>query len=418
MAIRKVIDIIPPKERYQEVVPPVKLQKRQVFSVKPSALKIQFKINKKAIFVPTLIILALICIGGAGYIFIKPKAEISVWPKKSPLVVKIQVVVGNDIAKEIKAQDCSSSQEFPATGVKSLSAKASGAIKIYNAYSTTPQILIANTRFVSDNGKLFRIPQKIVIPGAHYEGSKLIPGELQTTVEAGEAGEEYNIGPSTFSLPALAGTSRYTAFYAKSSGAMTGGSKSQTTQVTEADLSSAEDAMTTAALDNCQKTLKSSLSPEEYVINEEAFKSEIIELNPLVRAGQEADKFTLNIKAKATALVFKKSDLEKFAETHIATKVPEGKQLDLNSVALSYLFQDIDLNKGRVVLSVEISAEIYSALDENSIKTAVKSRRPDEVSSSLEQFSEINYFQVRLWPFWSNKIPFEVESIAVKLRLD
>lgn len=427
MPSRKVFDIIPPKE-HKEIVPPAKPPKKHVFSEKLAAVsktvilekppKIQLRINKKKIWWPALTILAIVCLVGTSYFFIKPKAEIEIWPKKSPLAVKTQVVVGNNIAGETKIQECSSSQEFPATGVKSLSVKASGTIRVYNAYSTTPQTLIASTRFVSDGGKLFRTPQKIVIPGAHYEGSKLIPGELDAIVEAGEAGEEYNIGPATFSLPALAGTPRYTAFYAKSFSAMTGGSKVQKIQVTKEDLTGAQDSLAIIALADCQKTLQASLSPEERVVSEEALKSEITAVEPLAQEGQEVDKFTLNMKVKATALVFKESDLEDFAKSYILSKVPEGKQLADNSVAISYLTQDVDLSQSKIVLDAEISAEIYSAVDENSIKEAVRSQRLDEVAASFKQFSEINDSRVRLWPFWANKTPSETERITVKLRLD
>ena len=418
MPSKRVFDIIPPKDR-KEIAPSARPQKKPIFSVKPALpSKPVVRINKKALWWPVLTILALICLVGASYFLIKPKAEIAIWPKKSPLIVKTQVLVGKDIAGETKTQECSSSREFTATGIKSLSTKASGTIRVYNAYTTTPQTLVANTRFVSDNGKLFRTPQKIIITGAHYEGSKLIPGELDIVVEAGETGEEYNIGPSTFSLPALAGTSRYTAFYAKSSSSMVNGSKKQTTQVTEGDLASARASLVDIASDNCRKTLQSLLSPEEYIINEEALRSEIVEINPFAKTGQEVDKFTFNIKAKATALVFKKSDLEDFAKTYIASKVPEGKQLDNGSVAINYLPKDVDLTKGKIVLSVDISAEIYQTIDENSIKEAARSQRPEEVTVSLKRFPEIDKFQLRLWPFWANKSPFEIEGIAVKLRLD
>lgn len=419
MPNKKVFDIIPPKNR-KEDIPFIKLQKKSVFVAKLDLpkKKIVSQINPKAFQWSGLIILALICSVGASYFLIKPKAEISIWPEESPLTVKTQVVVGKDIAGEKKTQECSSSQEFPATGVKTLSTKASGTIRVYNAYSTTPQTLIANTRFVSDGGKLFRIPQRIVIPGARYEGNKLIPGELDTTVEAGEAGEEYNISPSTFSLPALAGTSRYTAFYAKSFASMSGGSKSQTTQVTDEDLALAEESLSTVALSNCEKILQSLLSPEEYIVDEEALTSEVVEVSHLAKAGEAVGKFTLNIKAKASALVFKKSDLEDFAKTYITNKVPEGKKLDSDSLTISYLPQDVDFNKSKIVLNVEISAEIYSAFDENSIKEAIRSQGPEEVAASLNQFPEIDKFQLRIWPFWANKTPFEVEGIAVKLRLD
>src|SRR3989344_5867123 len=106
------------------------------------------------------------------------------------------------------------------------------------------------------------------------------------------------------------------------------------------------------------------------------------------------------------------------AKTYIASKVPEGKQLDNGSVAINYLPKDVDLTKGKIVLSVDISAEIYQTIDENSIKEAARSQRPEEVTVSLKRFPEIDKFQLRLWPFWANKSPFEIEGIAVKLRLD
>lgn len=427
MPSKRVSDIISPKDK-KETAPLAKPQKKTAISEKlilPKKKVISDKTPKpqsekhaKLFWWPTLTILVLICLAGASYILIKPKAEISVWPKKSPLVVKTQVVVGKDIAKEIETQECSSSQEFPATGTKTLNTKASGTVRVYNAYSTTPQILIANTRFVSDNGKLFRTPQKIVIPGAHYEGSKLVPGEADATLEAGEAGEEYNIDPSTFSLPALAGTSRYTAFYAKSSSSMTGGSKSQTSQVTQEDLDSAEDSLSDIALENCEKTLQSSLPPEDFIINNDALQADILEITSPAKAGDSADNFTLSIKAKATALSFKKSDLEAFTKTYIESKVPEGKQLDQNSIAISYSPENIDLTKGKIFLNVEISSQIYSTIDEDNIKEAAISKRSEEITAALKQFSELDKFQLRLWPFWANKAPFEKEGVIIKLRLD
>lgn len=426
MASRKVFDIIPPKESLpigrqgKEFIPPVRPQKRPDFVNKltPPAPKIKPGINKKTIWWPVLTILVIICIGGASYFLIKPKAELAIWPVKTPLILKTQVVVGKDITKTLETYDYSFSQEFPATGVKSANAKATGTIRVYNAYSLSPQTLIASTRFVSDGGKLFRTPQKVVIPGAHYEGSKLIPGEVDIVVEAGESGDNYNIGPSTFSLPALAGTSRYTAFYAKSFASMTGGAKNQTVQVSQEDLAHAQNILTTKALEDSKKALIDSLSPEEYVIIEEALKSEIIELNPLVQVGQEVQNFTYQIKAKATALVSKKKDLEDFTKSYLLTQVPEGKQLNENSLVITYAPENVDWVKGRIVLTAEISAEVYPVIDENAIKEAVSNQRLDEMAASLKRFSEVDRFQARLWPFWADKAPLGTEGINIKLRLD
>lgn len=444
MASRKVFDIIPPRESKEPVVPAKPAKKpekpaRQAFAEKlapvpqPKQVVVEIasrsgpklNLNRKAIWWPSLTVLAILAVGSAGYFLIKPKAELEIWPVKSPLAVKTQVFIDKNavagtgtILGEVKTYDCSSSREFPATGKTSVSTKAGGTIRVYNSYSTSPQTLIANTRFVSDGGKLFRTPQKIIIPGAHYEGGKLIPGEVDAYVEAGEAGGEYNIGPSTFSLPALAGTSRYTAFYAKSFGSMTGGSESNSILVSADDLANAEEVLTEAALSECKALLNNSLPVGEYVVEEDAVKSEVVKVEPLAEEGQAAEKFFLNVKTKATALVFKQSDLSEFAKTYIATKVPEGKQLNANSVVLSYLPQSVDLERGKIILAVEISAEVYPTIDENRIKEAVRSQTPDEMTVSLRQLPEVDRFQLRLWPFWVNRAPFETAGIAIKLRLD
>ena len=122
--------------------------------------------------------------------------------------------------------------------------KAEGIIRIFNDYSTASQSLVAGTRFVSDEGKLFRLVEKVVVPGQSTEKGKLIPGSVDVLVRADTAGSDYNIGVSTFSIPGFAGTPRYTAFYAKSFLAMAGGFKGESLAVSSEDLENAKKSLT------------------------------------------------------------------------------------------------------------------------------------------------------------------------------
>ena len=436
MANRKVFDIIPPKGS-KESIEPAKHQKGPSFFEKlgdsakkvipPSPPKIKFKVSipRKIAWWPLISLVVLLLAAGAAYFLIEPKAELEIWPVKEQLELKIQVLVAaasqqstGSILGEIVTSEQSFSEEFPSTGIKTKATKASGIIKVYNAYSTSPQALITATRFVSDDGKLFRTPKRVVIPGAHYEGSRLIPGEIDIVVEAGEPGDEYSIGPSTFSIPGLAGTARYTAFYAKSFESMTGGAKAETPEVTGEDLAAAEEILTSTALEECKTSLENSLSIDEYIVVKEAIEGEILEATPLAEEGQELSNFTFQVKAEAKALVFKKQDIENIAMDRILEQTPEGKQLDENSLAIGYVPQSVDLKKGKILLDLEISAEVYPTIDENSIKETIKNQRLDEIEASLRAFSEIDRFQIRLWPFWVNKAPTEVDGIDLKLRLD
>ena len=115
---------------------------------------------------------------------------------------------GNFIQGEVLEAEKEVSQNFTAHGKKLKSTKAHGTMRIYNNYSTAAQTLVATTRFISNEGKLFRTKERVVIPGGYYEGGKLAAGFIDIEVIADQPGEDYNIDPSTFSIPGFVGTSK------------------------------------------------------------------------------------------------------------------------------------------------------------------------------------------------------------------
>ncbi|MDZ4285384.1 MAG: hypothetical protein U1A23_00480, partial [Candidatus Sungbacteria bacterium] len=75
-------------------------------------------------------------------------------------------VSSHTVPAEFLSFDGSASEDFDATGNDYVNQKASGRVKIYNVFGATPQALVANTRFVTDSGILFRLTKSVVIPGA------------------------------------------------------------------------------------------------------------------------------------------------------------------------------------------------------------------------------------------------------------
>ena len=76
--------------------------------------------------------------------------------------------------------------------------RATGVIVVYNAYSAAPQRLIKNTRFATEDGKIFRAKDSIVVPGTTIENGKIIPGSVEAIVVADEPGEAYNFQTPEF----------------------------------------------------------------------------------------------------------------------------------------------------------------------------------------------------------------------------
>jgi hypothetical protein len=101
--------------------------------------------------------------------------------------------------------------------------KAKGKVTFYNEYSPNSQSLVATTRLLSEDGKLFRLVDDVTIPGFKKTTEGIEAGIIEADVIASEFGEEYIIGPSTFSIPGFKETNeeKYLKLYAKSEENMT-----------------------------------------------------------------------------------------------------------------------------------------------------------------------------------------------------
>ena len=236
MPSKKFFDIRPPKRIQKlkfEDIPP----KRKAFPFpKTFPLAKTFPFPKKIL----ALVLSLFCVS-VIFLHLGARAEIEIWPKAESFSAQSDLLVDEKISKADFSKEMipgfsfskekTISQEFSATGILGKEGRASGQIRVYNNYHL-PQTLVATTRFISADGKLFRSKEAVNIPAGQY---------LNVEVEAAELGPEYNIKPSTFSIPGLLGSPRYTAVYGKSFSSMEGGYVGEASQVTKNDLEKAKD---------------------------------------------------------------------------------------------------------------------------------------------------------------------------------
>ncbi len=439
---QKVTDILPPKGIEKKETKESLVREKHLFRQKEAEVRISVPPVKKELKIkgaPTpwrnrvflFSFLILILVGASCYITLS-KAEIEIWPKVEILTFETRLTIDKKakepdfIAKvipgEILEKEKTVSETFSASGKFLKEKKAEGTIKIYNAFSTLSQVLVATTRFVSADGKLFRTPIKVVIPGGYQEKGKLIPGEIDVKVIADQPGPEYNIDPTTFSLPGFAGTERYTKFYAKSFQAMEGGFSQEVPQVTKDDLKQAETTLTKRAKEECEASFKNELqteklSSESYFL-EKAIQTEIVKTFALNIVGDEVEEFNFQVQAKSKTLIFKKEDLKNFAKEFMSPKISEGKKLHDESLKIDFTPETINLDSGKIILSLKISAKIYSEIDLSNLKNNLKGKSAMETKVFLENQPEVTKVKVKLSPFWVKKVPESSEKINLKLSID
>lgn len=416
---RKIFDILPPEEA----------QKMETMNEAAEAPRPRKTSRTRKGFAVLIVMFSLISVG-IVYL-IEARAEIEIKPKTEVSTFDVRVTVDGATTEKdmgratipgymIESED-GVTEEFLPSGKIIKEAKARGTIRIYNAYSTISQTLVATTRFLSAQGQLFRIPTKVVVPGATYDKGKLVPSTVDVEVVADQSGEEYNIGPTTFSIPGLAGTPKYTSFYAKSFANMEGGFKKEVPQVTEQDIEEAQKVVSRKALEQSGIALNSKIS-QDLVLFSDAINQQVIEILPLAKAGQEdIEKFLVRAQAKSSALVFKKADLLDFTRLYLAVQDESlpGQSMYLDSLNLEYNPREIDLSHGKIVLDVKMAVRVYSDVDQEAFKRFLAGKDYTQIQQEMAAFyPDILEFKLTIFPFWTQKVPQDINRIQIKWGLD
>jgi len=366
----------------------------------------------------------------ALYLFL-PKASVKILAQTKSQSVDAEITAGTGNTavdagnKSIPAKTVSVSEEltyaFDATGEQSsTSKKAKGTITIYNEFGTQSQPLVATTRFLSKDGKLFRLIKNVVVPGMIKSGTETKPGAIEAEVVADEAGESFNIDPTDFTIPGFkdSGNDKYTKFYAKSFKAMMGGGQSleKITSASDQDIASAKTKATQELNAKILEKLKIEAGEGSLVLDEAVNFSDLAYTvsNP---TDQTAGKFTLNLKGKGTALVFSENDLKDIILQNFAEKNSGKNQISVESIALEFGKADADFAGGKILVRVHATGKLNADLDLVAIKKEILGKNEDELKDQLSRYAEITGVEVKYWPpmIFSGKIPAYESRVDISL---
>jgi len=409
--VKRIIDITPPSfAKPTEGKSAVKREIKRTEDRPPrKPFSLQKPFPKKILIAPLLIALSVVAY------FTLSKAEISIWPKTETVNSEAKLII--DRAGAIFETEKTISDEFLSSGKKISETKAEGQILICNNYQSS-QVLLASTRFQAALEKFqpaltgqekpwFRTVERVAI------ASK---GCMEVRVVADSAGEKYNIKPSMFSIPGLAGTAQYTQIYGESKREFKGGQKTEVPQVSKEDLVRAQNQLKEQGISQNRTDLLTKIPPEMEFI-EDSFKTDILATSSLVKAGAQVDKFSYQIKIRSEVLALKKKDLENFAKEIILTKVSNGKKINEASFKYNYSVFSFDSKTKNLTLSVTSEALVYPDVNEISLKEGLSGLSIAEAKLFLETQPQIDKSQIKLWPFWQRKIPKNAEKIKLELKL-
>jgi hypothetical protein len=371
-------------------------------------------------FMFLLILLALV--GGGAYVMADTfaKVHVVIEPKTQAEQVDTELLIAKDSSKpHIPGQVISvlrtKKADYPATGNSNIGQKASGTIVIYNASGTAPQILIASTRFQATNGKIYRISKQITVPGGTMENGKVTPGSIEAIVTAEQAGPDYNIAPTDFTIPGFKGTDKFKTFYARSKGPIQGGSTGSSKVVTAEDIEKAKGALEAELRDGVFQELQEKIPDGYQLLEDNAYEVTPDSKQTDKSAGQAGDSFFLEMTVSARAIVFKTEDLA----AHIAqsTSFPENQVHLINQSTLKREVIQRNFQTGEMQVHISGNAEFAWDIDADEVKEAIISRKdPSEINQAFfAQFPAINKAQANFSPRWMMRIPKNPSHVTVEV---
>ncbi len=302
---------------------------------------------------------------------------------------------------------------FQATGTENVEERAEGTIEVYNEYNSAPQTLVQNTRFISSGGKLFRTTETVQVPGARVENGDIVPSSITVQVRAAEPGEEYNIDPTTFSIPGFKGTDKYYGFYGESKEPMEGGLIGQRSVITDQDESDAREKVNEDFLPEVEAALKEEM-PEDLKVIPDSMDVSIENFE--IDAG-EGEVFDVNVTALARAFLIQPDHINEAISYRFNNESEYAEEFELSDKnRIDYTVKELDFQEGVAEVETDISQIYNKKVGVDALVDKIKGRGEVEVRKILSSRDDLEKAQVRFWPFWVKNIPSSEEDIEVRVE--
>jgi hypothetical protein len=340
------------------------------------------------------------------------------WEKQFSVLASKTISENDSINSKIPAQYMKLTrqvnQTFQTTGIKDISVKSSGKIKIYNAYSSSAQTLIVNTRFLSPDGKIFRITKAVTVPGAKIQNGAIIPSFIEVTVVADQAGEQYNISPTKFSIPGFKGTDKYEKFYGQSETAMSGGYIGEAKVASQADLDKAKNELISLAKISLEEELASKL-PEGFKILEDAKVFSYEKLEYSLKVGDKADSFQVGLTGILKVLVFKEVDVKDLFAASAQKEQSELLAKELYSADLQYGVPRVDFDSGILSFPVEAKLIFRERIKTDSFREDLIGMNKNKLTDYLKQIEGIKDINCSITPGFISFLPLKSSNLHISL---
>ena len=301
------------------------------------------------------------------------------------------------------------SVDFQATARQNLQQKAQGKVQIYNSYSSSPQKLIASTRFLTGSGIMFRLASTIIVPGAKIQDGKIVPQSIGATLVADQPGVAFNVtGETKLNIPGFKDTPKYATFYAVAPDGLAGGFQGEAMVVSKDDLKNAQLAATKQVYDQLKDDMDKKI-PADFKLLDGLRTIQITKVDlPIV--GSKADMFTVTAYATGRVLVFREADSISLTKDLLLADQQSKEYVD-GSARLNYEVKNTDFDKGKSVVAITGNIKIRDTVSEQDLADNLKGLKEGSMIEFLKSRPDLSDFSLSFFPPWVSSAPSDPQKI-------
>jgi len=295
-----------------------------------------------------------------------------------------------------------------ATEEKDFAISSKGKVFLYNNFSSSLQKLDIDTRLEGSNGKIYKTKKAVVIPGKNGD----TPGKIEVEIYASKTGVEYDSAPLDFKIFGFKGTVKYSKFYGRSVGDITGGFNGKSPVVSDAVKEN-----TIAELKESLrlKLLQKAIAPGFVLFKDAAFLV-IDEQNIPFNAIGEVN-VPITLKGTLYGFLFNEKKLTKEIVTNSIEKY-DGSDVfisNINDLKFSLLNKENIPVKDLQNINFHLSgsAKIVWRLDESKLIADLLGKAKKDFNQVLLQYPNVVSAHLVVSPFWKMSIPNKIKDIKV-----
>ena len=304
------------------------------------------------------------------------------------------------------------SQTFPATGTKTVDAKATGNVTFSSFDTSQSNRIDAGSIVKTKSGIEFATLADVTLPNATIQFPfTIVPSTSTVGVEAVAAGPEGNVGNNSITIVPKGENKRL--LRVTNVEATSGGAHTQVTVVSQADIDTAqlalEDALKTAL--DTQVATGAGVPTTVTVYDQTAtVGDETPSVDPTTLLDTAATEFELGASAEGSVLGVDTTPIQALVEPRLEAEVEDGWTLVAG--AASVQLGEPAVFGETISFPVTVRGQQVRDVDQAKLLADIRGLEAPQARARLEAFGDVS---ISLWPDWVTTIPTNDDRIDLKI---